>query len=103
MSEMVSIAILRPTVIDGEDVFPGDKLKVAAATARRLIALGKAEEVKRGRPKKNGKGGKKGEETASPETPPADEAAGDEPPAAAGAEAETDQPPLMEEAAGDGR
>lgn len=55
MSEMVSIAILRPTVIDGDDVFPGDKRKVPAATARRLIAMGKAEEVKRGRPRKNAK------------------------------------------------
>ena len=91
MSEMVSIAILRPTVIDGEDVFPGDKRKVVAATARRLIALGKAEEVKRGRPRKNGK-------AAAADTPPADDATVED----VSTEAVTDQPPLMGEVTDNG-
>lgn len=73
MSEMMSIAILRHTVIEGEDVFAGDKVKAPAAVARRLIALGKAEEVKRGRPKK-----KKQTDDVPADDAPADDAAGDD-------------------------
>jgi len=48
----VNVRVLRSSVINGKDVFPGDKVKVAASVARRLIAMGKVEEIKRGRPRK---------------------------------------------------
>lgn len=70
---MPSVKIVKTTVANGKDVFPGDVVEVEKREAHLLIRMGKAEEIKPQTPVKGETEQKKADKKASKEAETAKE------------------------------